>query len=370
MLINDLSTSNRQEKQVVFQRVMAIHIMYFVNDIFWAGMLTGSIPYVRVAAVLLNFINFILLTGIAMEWFLFAAANTGMKLQHSKKGKWLIRLPFLILVTLLVVAYCRDPLLWLSESGVVHPAYSAMLIVSPMIYIIWASVYSIRQALKKENIASRKLFILIGLYPVEVVFFGILQIVMNIGPLFCFCVTVMMVHFYINNLRDQISIDPLTKLNNRAQLIKYIAMEAPGHSTAGHGALNHIYIMMIDINEFKKINDGFGHAEGDRALVYTAEALRAAGKTMKEHPFIGRYGGDEFILIIHTRDVHEPEMLCKAIRDELTRKRNVNGLPYELSVGIGFDEWKRGEDFQNCMVRADEIMYSNKKQIKTGRVSA
>lgn len=360
MLINDLSNPNRQEKQVIFQRVMVVHILYFANDIFWAGMLSGQIPYVRVWAVILNFINLILLSGIAMEWFLFMAANTGMKLHHTKRGMSVIRLPFVVMIGLTLIAYFRAPLFWISESGKVNPVFYGIMVITALIYVVWASSYSLWKAAKKENAMNRKLYILIGLYPVEVVFFGILQLVVNNGPLFCFGITVMMTYFYINSLRDQISTDPLTKLNNRAQLMKYVSQEPAGFRFDKE----RVFVLMIDVNDFKKINDKYGHAEGDRALVLVAGALQRAGKSIGEHPFIGRYGGDEFILIVHAKDLQEMQTLRENINKELEEVRIDNNLPYNLSVGAGFAEWKNGDDFQSCLVRADRIMYREKERMK------
>jgi len=167
------------------------------------------------------------------------------------------------------------------------------------------------------------------------------------------------VYVYIQNMKDQISTDPLTKLNNRSQLIKYVSQEGSHHMEG-----TQTYVLMIDVNSFKKINDRYGHAEGDHALVMIAQALMRAGQKMKQHPFIGRYGGDEFIMIFHSSEESEPELLSGYIREELENICAENHIKYNLSVGIGCAEWHKEEDFQSCMVRADKRLYKDKKKIK------
>ena len=58
-----------------------------------------------------------------------------------------------------------------------------------------------------------------------------------------------------------------------------------------------LYLFMIDMNRFKRINDTFGHVEGDKAILMTADALREACSELHRKIVIARYGGDEFALV-------------------------------------------------------------------------
>lgn len=359
MLVSDMSNANRQEKQVIFQRVLVVHILYFFTDIFYKGLEYDLFRFARPVTLLINTAEFVLVSALAIEWFFFIAAHTDMPMRRSRKGRRIIRIPFLAMLAVIVVAYLADPMFWLSETGERNRLFPMLMLVAPMIYFAWSTVYALIKAFRKEHRGSRKLLVLIALYPVSGMVLGSIQRHFPGSPLYNFGIMIVMVYVYIQNMKDQISTDPLTRLNNRTQLVKYVSQET-GH----HSEELRTYVVMVDVNDFKKINDSYGHAEGDRTLVLIAAALTEAGKRMKRHPFIGRYGGDEFILIVHCSEENEAAKLSLYIRGELDYLRNSNHVNYELSVGIGYEEWKAGEDFQSCMIRADKKLYIDKSRIK------
>ena len=207
--------------------------------------------------------------------------------------------------------------------------------------------------------AERRLCLQIGIFPLVIAFFGVLQLTMLNAPLFCFGCTINMLLFYLNNTADQISVDPLTRLNNRNQLHHYLSQDA-AHRANGLRE----YVVMVDANDFKQINDSYGHAEGDRALVLIAGALKAAIRILKEAPFLARYGGDEFILIVRTADDTELSALRREIRRRLREACEKESTPYALSVAVGFDELGADEPFTACQQRADRKLYADKSREK------
>ncbi len=169
-----------------------------------------------------------------------------------------------------------------------------------------------------------------------------------------------MLVFYINSMEAQISTDPLTSLNNRGQLLHYtsqrVNMYRDGRRT---------FVVMFDINDFKVINDTYGHAEGDRALLIVAEALKGVVKNHSTPMFLAWFGGDEFILIVHAAVGEEIDPLIAEIRGLIEAKCRAYQTPYMLSIGAGWDEWTGKDDsFQKCMQRADEKLYLDKARQK------
>ena len=81
--------------------------------------------------------------------------------------------------------------------------------------------------------------------------------------------------------------------------------------------------------------------------------------------FLGRYGGDEFVLIAHPTTEKELNELVREIREDIRKKCEKENKPYYLSVGIGLDELIKEQDaFAKCIKRADDKMYQNKKEMK------
>lgn len=362
MLMHDRKYNTKQEKQLRFNYTLIAHILYFVNDIFWAAVLNGYLPKTRFLVALFNFINYVLLSLIAFEWFSYMAASENMAFRTSRKRRSMWRIPMTITILAIVIAYVIDPEFWISESGELNDLYYPMMVSAPIFYLMASFVFSVRNARKTDSREERRLYRLIGIYPLSVMAFGLIQVFMLEAPLFCFGCTVMMLFFYIQNMQTLVSVDSLTRLNNRGQIDRYM-------DQVRYKENSRIYIMMIDIDRFKEINDTYGHVEGDRALVLASEALKQVCEHIEIPVFLGRYGGDEFTVFLqNVTDDALPEKTAEAIRNALLEKQQENGLPYDLKASIGYEAFRDKDDtMEACMIRADEKLYADKRARNAGR---
>jgi diguanylate cyclase (GGDEF)-like protein len=308
-------------------------------------------------STLTNFSNYILMSYMGYTWFHFMAASEQLPERRTRKGQIYIAMPMVCSTLIALVLYLIAPGLWVSETGEFNTLYYPMMIAAPIVYSVGSIGYSVIQARRRENRAVRHHYLLIGAYPMMVAVVGLAQLLALSAPVFCFGCTIMMLYFYIHTLEDQISMDPLTRVNNRGELMRYVNQSAGLHQEGLH-----TYVMMVDVNDFKFINDTYGHAEGDRALVLIADSLKKALNKRDVNAFLGRYGGDEFILIVHTREEELLQLLCQEIRSILSDACRESRTPYHLTVGIGCDELLGGADsFEACMKRADQKMYTDKR---------
>jgi diguanylate cyclase (GGDEF)-like protein len=131
------------------------------------------------------------------------------------------------------------------------------------------------------------------------------------------------------------------------------------------------YVVMIDINDFKKINDTYGHSNGDKALVAIADALRRAMGKSDVPGFLGRYGGDEFILIAHPQKPAEMEELDQTLRGCIHEACANANMPFDITVGIGYEllNFDKGDTFHSCLERADLKLYANKATVKADQLA-
>lgn len=134
---------------------------------------------------------------------------------------------------------------------------------------------------------------------------------------------------YINMHEDKVFLDPLTGLNNRNRFKKYISSILSSSSNKAN-----MFLTYIDIDEFKKINDNYGHLTGDLALRTVSEALLDV--CSGEHQtFIARIGGDEFVII----SCHQTDESLNAMLGRLTdlleakSKKNLSNIVVGFSVG-------------------------------------
>jgi diguanylate cyclase (GGDEF)-like protein len=154
--------------------------------------------------------------------------------------------------------------------------------------------------------------------------------------------------------------DALTNLNNRGEFMRYVSRSSNFHMDD-----RSTVVVMMDIDKFKSINDTYGHAEGDQALVIVADALKKVIRSYSMPSFLGRYGGDEFVLIIHPENGADIDSLVSDIRKSVQDEINSHKTEYDLTLSGGYDELREENDsVQDCMKRADDKLYVDKKRRK------
>lgn len=176
------------------------------------------------------------------------------------------------------------------------------------------------------------------------------------GP--CFALSILFI--YINTQNHQITTDGLTGLNNRrefdAQLAKKIELY-PEHEWG---------LLMIDVDDFKRINDQMGHAVGDEALWETADILRHVFG--RDRALLARYGGDEFVIIGDWFDEKEVGAAIEKIQTEVEKFNANRKKSYELSLSVGYAFWhEAGRRAENLIKEADKRMYAEKVRKKKTR---
>ena len=159
------------------------------------------------------------------------------------------------------------------------------------------------------------------------------------------------------------TVDGLTGVLNRSAWMTRAATEMAVSVRYGHP----VAVLMIDLDHFKQINDNHGHDAGDRALVFIARALQAA---VRPGDLVGRYGGEEFcVLVTHADnaaagafDARMRKYLAEVAEQEL-------GFPIAYSAGIAMRT--SPDDTLAAMVRrADATLYSAKEQGRSRTLDA
>ena len=156
----------------------------------------------------------------------------------------------------------------------------------------------------------------------------------------------------LEELKKRVEIDPLTGLLNKAALTEKITQSLHGDDT-------HCALFMVDMDNFKSINDTYGHQAGDTALVRTGEALREAFRG--HEALVGRVGGDEFMaLLFGVRDEADLEAVRRNLRNCLQIPIPQSAEPFTGSIGCVLHE--AGESFESLYARADKLLYEDKRR--------
>jgi len=155
--------------------------------------------------------------------------------------------------------------------------------------------------------------------------------------------------------------DTLTGVFNRHYLNKILSRNRVGYSGDSTHFENELLLVMVDLNNFKKVNDEYGHLVGDNLLRETARLL---GSHFRPQDLIIRYGGDEFLLVLKPAHHNQFEQLVNIVNEKLNYISSV--LEYSCTLAYGMAQGNQ-KDFLQLFAQADKNMYINKRHGKDGR---
>ena len=159
---------------------------------------------------------------------------------------------------------------------------------------------------------------------------------------------------HLEEQRLKALIDPLTGLPNRAAWGERLAHEV--EQWQAHG--NPLLIAMLDLDHFKRINDGYGHLAGDKVLKIVAAQLR---KHLRPNDFIARFGGEEFVLLIPDTTLAMGLQVLEKLRAAIAAcPFHFKGEPVTLTCSIGLAPFKLADRSEQVLKRADEALYRAK----------
>ncbi|MFW6155073.1 MAG: GGDEF domain-containing protein [Planctomycetota bacterium] len=163
-----------------------------------------------------------------------------------------------------------------------------------------------------------------------------------------------------DSLHYQATRDALTGLWNRRAILKLLDDELDRAARDGHP----VAVIMGDLDFFKRINDAYGHAAGDEVL---REAAARMGGALRAYDQLGRYGGEEFLVVLPGCRADDAVPLAERIRTTVAGEPvgwEGFSLPFTVSLGIATTETPDGLDAEGLICRADAALYRAKQ---TGR---
>ena len=166
------------------------------------------------------------------------------------------------------------------------------------------------------------------------------------------------VHALLNEREDlttQVQRDALTQLASRRYLLDVLNKAVDGASTDE----GHLSIAMADLDHFKQVNDSLGHLVGDRVLKEVAQRL---SKSVREQDLIGRYGGEEFLLIFPETALAVAQQVAERIREHVASTPiHLPEHTIPITISIGLTRYEPGDTLESLLQRADRAMYAAKQ---------
>ena len=337
---------NKQTKSKILSNIIVLLMIYFFGDAIWALAYYNLIPYSDIIIKFARMIYYLAAGFIGYYWLLYAEITINSPIVYNKKKRKLLLIPVLVstISTILICSFLNP-----AAKNIGGYLTAIALVIVPFIYIIISSIHILYKRNHVTDLELKKEYSKFAIWPLIILSVCILQVFIPELPFFCSGALLVIVYLFVSNQESYIFTDALTGINNRNMINKYIKEI--------NTKQDNYYILMIDIDKFKSINDTYGHLEGDRALKYMANKLKAA--CANQSVFLGRYGGDEFI--IFAKNINE-EDIVKAISklDELL-KSSKDDLGYYVYATIGYSKIDSDQDIETAIEAADNMLYKKKE---------
>lgn len=158
------------------------------------------------------------------------------------------------------------------------------------------------------------------------------------------------------SLRSKVDFDGLTTIHSRRKILELLAAELELFMN------DNIFfaIVMIDIDNFKLVNDDYGHIAGDEVLKNTAARINGA---IRKVDIVGRYGGEEFIVLLPGTDIDTAKTICERIRVGIAENLvKCEDSLISVTISQGVTIVRQGDSVDSAIKRADELMYQSKQK--------
>lgn len=155
-----------------------------------------------------------------------------------------------------------------------------------------------------------------------------------------------------------VDVDVVAPIPNRRAFMRRLAWAITMQARYSHPST----ILYFDLNDFKRINDEFGHAAGDMAIRHVSHLL---ANTMRESDFLARIGGDEFAVIMYYAEEEAAKKRGEKIAEKLEKTPLlVNNIRVPISTAYGYYTIKSGDDAESALASADTSMYVDKRRAR------
>jgi len=157
------------------------------------------------------------------------------------------------------------------------------------------------------------------------------------------------------SLKFVASHDPLLRLWNRRAIIDLLNTEL----SRAKRLRTSLCVFFADLDSFKRVNDSYGHLVGDDVLRSAAEKM---SRTVREYDHVGRYGGEEFLVVLPNCAAETAREVAERVRQHIGDEAIVIApIQVKITASIGVAQWRAGQDFRELIHRADVAMYRAKQ---------
>ncbi len=346
-----------ETEQKIFFNLCVHCLLFFFLDVFWVVLDGANFAGARTLNLCVNAAYFAQLVILCFFWSRYSFFLAEYRIR-STDLRILFCSPLFINLAMSIASIWTGWFFTVDAEGHYHrgdlPVIHALFVFLYLLTSFFVAFFMIK---RKKNVVKKNRLYAVSALGVIPFLTEIIQIQLPGLSVICAGATIGLIVVFVEIQKEMISIDPLTKLNNRNQASLYLdgrfKQTIPGKK---------LYQFVMDLDKFKQINDTYGHMEGDRALLTVSNVLKEVCGP-RGH-FISRFGGDEFVVFANLSTDTAAKALCETIMARLAEESS--GFPFKLSMSFGFASRNQGESEQELFARADAALYEAKMAREVG----
>ena len=281
-------------------------------------------------------------------WLVYIDHKIFNNFDNIRKRSMIYLIPFYVSI-ILVAVNSAVGFMFTIESGNIYTRQFGVVIAAVIMYMMLIALLYVSRRLKARiNIKHLRVVFLFMLFPiiassVQVFFIG----VNFLWPAFAFATFMA----FLLLEKDAMLKDSLTKLNTRVALETRVKLKLRRHEPFS--------LIMIDLDDFKLINDTFGHRIGDDALMVVASILE---DSVKRTDMVCRYGGDEFLILVESPRATAATYIKDRIESRLSAFNKKKVKPYNLAMSFGLKFYNKSNvHIKQLLSEVDQLMYADKE---------
>lgn len=303
-------------------------------------------PYINHSA---NFLLFLFSPAISSMWVMYVHYFMGHTQRSLKLVKAIIIEINSINAVLAVLSLKYGWYYYIDSQNIYHrgPLY----FLSNFLSFFLLGIAVILIADKRQTVGRKHYFALIAFIFPPVLCVTLQSFFYGFSFIFNGVALSLLIMFLYVHIQD-IFTDYLTGISNRKKLETFLRKKQQASTPD-----NTFSAIMLDVDDFKSINDRLGHIAGDKALQLTASILK---KCVDKGDMISRYGGDEFCIVLGTSDKRQLDLTVEKINRAFDAFNRQSNLPYTLGISMGYAIYRYGMDLDEFQNVIDKLMYSHK----------
>lgn len=341
-----------------FVKLLICNVITLLSDVGIYFMRGNNLPALVAINHFFCIIYFISHACFGYLWVMYTIKKLFPDYEPGRKTKWLIMLPALMNSLFTITSPWTKWVYYLTdENRYMRGEYMPYMSIITYGYWLVSVIVTLKELIRPKVIREAEVYWTLLLFPIPTAIGNILQMRFYGLSIVWVCSAISLLILFINIQNYQLSRDILTGLFNRRQTDKQLAWEINRLETSD----DKLFVMMIDVDNFKRINDEFGHLIGDQALITVSDILK---KSYRAKDFIGRFGGDEFIIIGHANNKAEIDALIDSANDTIAAYNNSGTLIYTLSLSAGYQMYSKEDrlSIDSIISSADAEMYRIKSE--------